>query len=289
MTAYDAQYARYRDRVERALSELPMTGAPDALREAMRYSLLSGGKRLRACLLLAANEAAGGDERDAMPFACAIEMIHAYSLIHDDLPAMDDDDMRRGKPSNHIRFGEATAILAGDGLLNYAFEVMSASASPRALPALREIARAAGVGGMIAGQVIDMQSQGKAPALDTVRRMYLGKTAALFAAPVAAGLTLAGAGDERIAAGRAFGEKLGLAFQIVDDLLDALGDEKTLGKHTGKDAAANKMTWIACRGAENARRDAESLVSEALDTLSSHFQDAEFLKTLAKRTLSRVQ
>ncbi len=289
MTDFDARYARYREHIERALDALPLTGAPGALREAMRYSLLSGGKRLRPCLLIAACETAGGGAEEATPFACAVEMIHTYSLIHDDLPAMDDDDLRRGKPSSHVRFGEATAILAGDGLLNAAFEVMSASDHPRALRALREIAAAAGIGGMIAGQVIDMLSENQAPSLDTVRAMYLRKTAALFSSPVAAGLILAGADESAVAAGRAYGENLGMAFQIVDDLLDALGDEKTLGKRTGMDAAANKMTWIACVGVENARKDAESFVRRAIDAISPHFADAEFLKTLAKRTLSRVQ
>lgn len=289
MTAYDVQYARYLDIIERALDGLPMAGAPSALREAMRYSLLLGGKRLRPCLLLASCEMAGGDIQDALPFACAIEMIHTYSLIHDDLPAMDNDDMRRGKPSNHIAFGEATAILAGDGLLTYAFEVMSAAPSPYALPAMREIASSAGIGGMIAGQVIDLKSEKQAPALKTVQEMYRGKTAALFSAPVAAGLLLGGAGEEHVLKGRAFGENLGMAFQIVDDLLDVLGDANTIGKHTGKDAAAGKMTWVACVGVKQAQRDAESYVERALDILSSHFSGAEFLKTLAKRTLSRVQ
>ncbi len=286
---YEAQYAAYLERVESALTALPMTGAPAPLREAMLYSLLSGGKRLRPCLLLASCDMAGGNLDQALPFACAIEMIHTYSLIHDDLPAMDDDAMRRGKPSCHIAFNEATAILAGDGLLNGAYETMSASASPYALKALREIASAAGIGGMIAGQAIDLQSEKQAPSLDTVRQMYLGKTAALLSAPVAAGLLLAGAGEDAVAAGRQYGVALGMAFQIVDDLLDVLGDEKKLGKHTGKDAAAGKMTWVACRGVENARADAEKFISEAVDTLSSHFLGAEFLKTLAKRTLSRVQ
>ncbi|MDO5325367.1 MAG: polyprenyl synthetase family protein [Clostridia bacterium] len=281
--------AAYKARLEAYLDALPMAGAPDRLREAMRYSLLNGGKRLRGCLLLAACELAGGNTEEALPFAAALEMIHAYSLIHDDLPAMDNDTLRRGKPTNHVVFGEAMAILAGDGLLTHAFEVMAAANHPRALRALGEIAKAAGVGGMLAGQTLDVTMEGTEPTMDLVNTIHRGKTAALLTAPITAGLILGGASDTEIEAGREYGYHLGMAFQIVDDLLDLEGDPALMGKTLGKDQAEGKLTWPACVGVDQARKDAEAHIRAAAGALAPFGKKAEFLQTLAFSTLHRVQ
>jgi len=280
---------QYKEYLEEALDALPMKGAPEILREAMRYSLLSGGKRLRGCLCLAACEMAGGNRKDALPFACALEMIHAYSLIHDDLPAMDNDTMRRGKPTNHVVYGEAMAILAGDGLLNQAFEVMAESGHPKALKALSEVARAAGVSGMLAGQTLDISMEGKEPDRETVETIHRGKTAALLTAPITAGLLLGGADLEALEAGRKYGFHLGMAFQIVDDLLDLEGDPRLMGKTLGKDAQEGKMTWPACVGVEKAREDAKKHIEKAAEAIAVFGEKAEFLRSLAFFTLHRVQ
>ena len=279
----------YKEKLEKALSDLPIQGAPDILKESMRYSLLSGGKRLRGCLLLAACEMAGGNADDALPFACALEMIHAYSLIHDDLPAMDDDTMRRGKPTNHVVYGEAVAILAGDALLTHAFEIMAQSNHPAAFQALGEIARAAGVAGMIAGQTLDVTMEGSKPEKSLVEKIHLGKTAALLTAPITAGLMLAGADEEMIVAGRNYGLHLGVAFQIVDDLLDLEGDPALMGKTLGKDQAEGKLTWPACVGITQARQDAKKHIDSAVSALIPFGKKAEFLQALAISTLHRVQ
>lgn len=285
----DEKLSAYKAQIETALDALPMQGAPDILRSSMRYSLLSGGKRLRGCLVLAACELAGGNIQDALPFAAAVEMIHAYSLIHDDLPAMDNDTLRRGKPTNHVVYGDAVAILAGDGLLTHAFEIMAQSPHPCAFQALGEIARAAGVGGMLAGQTLDVTMEGTVPDRMLVERIHRGKTAALLTAPVVAGLTLAGATDAQIEAGRAYGYHLGIAFQIVDDLLDLEGDPALMGKTLGKDLKEGKLTWPACVGAEQARKDAVVHIDAAVKALESFGNAAEFLQALAISTLNRVQ
>jgi len=286
---YEAQYGAYKRQVEETLSAQAMAGAPDRLRDAMRYSLLSGGKRLRGVLTLASCEMAGGKAEDALPFACAVEMIHAYSLIHDDLPAMDNDTMRRGKPTSHVVYGEALAILAGDALLTHAFEIMAQSHHPKALPALAEMAKAAGVGGMLAGQTLDVTLEGTAPQIGLVKAIHEGKTAALLTAPVAAGLILAGAEKDQIQAGRQFGYHLGMAFQIEDDLLDLEGDQALMGKTLGKDEAEGKLTWPACVGPDQAKKDAEMHVSAAVNALSCFGESASFLISLARNTLGRRQ
>lgn len=286
---FDAQRETYKAMVEQALAALPFPGAPDLLRDAMRYSLLGGGKRLRGSLALAACEMGGGQPEAALPLACALEMIHAYSLIHDDLPAMDDDVLRRGKPTNHVVYGEAMAILAGDGLLTYAFEVLGGCDTPHALRAIREVAQAAGVSGMVAGQALDVSMEGEKPEKDLVERIHRGKTAALLTAPVTAGLALAGAPEQAIEAGREYGLHLGIAFQIVDDLLDLEGDAVLLGKTPGKDAATGKLTWPACVGVPQARQDAEKHVRAAVSALDTFGNKAEFLQALAIHTLHRVQ
>ena len=279
----------YKSKLEKYLDKLPMTSAPDKLKEAMRYSLLGGGKRLRGCLLLAACELGGGDAETALPFAAALEMIHAYSLIHDDLPAMDNDTLRRGKPTNHVVFGEALAILAGDALLTHAVEIMAASKHPNAFAALGEIIRAAGIGGMLAGQTLDVTNEGAEPSIALVEEIHKGKTAALLTAPVVAGLILSGAEDTLVEAGRAYGYHLGLAFQIIDDLLDLEGDPLLMGKTLGKDKEEGKLTWPACVGIGQARKDAETHIGKAVDALAPFGEKSEFLRALALSTLHRVQ
>lgn len=288
-------YAEYLSMVEGALSEqLASLGyIPEKLFEAMDYSLSAGGKRLRPVLLLASCDTLGGNVEEAIPFACALEMIHTYSLIHDDLPAMDNDDLRRGRPTNHKVFGEGMAILAGDGLLSAAMELMLRSAvrmgDMRGIRAAEAIARRAGVTGMVAGQVMDVTGEGSTPTLEKVDYIHRHKTADLLTAPIEAGFILAGADDRIVAAGCEYGVNLGLAFQMVDDLLDVEGDAAILGKTPGKDAAEGKLTWVAVKGAQNTRADAALAVEKAVSALEMIYGDTNFLKTLAQTTLNRVQ
>ncbi len=288
-------YAEYLRMVEDALSpQLASLGfIPEKLFEAMDYSLSAGGKRLRPVLLLAACDTLGGNLEEALPFACALEMIHTYSLIHDDLPAMDNDDLRRGRPTNHKVFGEGIAILAGDGLLSAAMELMLRSAVKmgdlRGVRAAEAIARRAGVTGMVAGQVMDVTGEGSEPTLEKVDYIHRHKTADLLTAPIEAGFILAGGDDAAVAAGCEFGTQLGLAFQMVDDLLDVEGDAATLGKTPGKDAAEGKLTWVAVKGVEQTRADAQSAVQTANAALERISGDTNFLKTLAQSTVNRVQ
>ena len=286
-------YDEYRSMVEHALGPmLESLGAiPEKLLEAMRYSLEAGGKRLRPVMLLAACEMAGGEAEKALPFACAIEMIHTYSLIHDDLPAMDNDDLRRGKPTNHKVFGEDLAILAGDGLLNAAAELMARTAlsmaDTRGIRAMEIIMRHAGVTGMIAGQTKDILSEGEKPREDLVAYIHSHKTADLLEAPVEAGLALAGADEEQIRAGHDYGYHLGLAFQMTDDLLDVIGDAALLGKNTGMDAALDKMTWVALRGIDGTEKDAEEQVGLAAEALNSLPWEHGFFEELVRGIITR--
>ena len=286
-------YEDYRACVERSLGPVleSLGEIPGELLEAMKYSLEAGGKRLRPVMLLAACEMAGGDAETALPFACAIEMIHTYSLIHDDLPAMDNDDLRRGKPTNHKVYGEGLAILAGDGLLNAAAEVMARAAlrigDLRGIRAMETVMRHAGVTGMIAGQVRDVLSEGKAPREDLVAYIHSHKTADLLEAPVEAGLALAGATEEQIRAGFEYGLHLGLAFQMTDDLLDVTGDAALLGKNTGMDAGLDKMTWVALRGVEGTAQDAAEQAELALKALEKLPWETGFFAELALSTVTR--
>lgn len=286
-------YEEYRAVVENALVPmLESLGAiPERLLEAMRYSLEAGGKRLRPVMLLAACDMAGGDVNTALPFACALEMIHTYSLIHDDLPAMDNDDLRRGKPTNHKVFGEDLAILAGDGLLNAAAELMARSAlnmgDPRGIRALEIVMRHAGVTGMIAGQTKDVLSEGSKPEEELVAYIHSHKTADLLEAPMEAGLALAGADESQIRAGYEYGLHLGLAFQMTDDLLDVTGDAALLGKNTGMDAELNKLTWVALRGVEGTEKDAAEQAGLAEKALDSLPWGHGFFTELARNTLVR--
>ena len=292
MRSYDA----YREMLENALTgTLEAAGAiPEKLLAAMEYSLTAGGKRIRPVLLLAACEMAGGTAEEALPYACALEMIHTYSLIHDDLPAMDNDDLRRGKPTNHKVFGEDIAILAGDGLLNAAAEIMARAAlertDQRGLRAMEAILRHAGVTGMIAGQVYDLEAEGRKPSQEELKRIHAHKTADLLQAPMEAGLALAGASEETLADGLAYGYHFGMAFQMVDDLLDVIGDASLLGKKTGMDAEMNKMTWVTLRGVEGTREDARR-EAEAAAAAAERMKplDSAFFVQLATDTLNRVQ
>ncbi len=275
------------------LSQTPVDGViPEPLCSAMRYSLLLPGKRLRPVLLLAAYHLLADDFTAALPYAIALEMIHTYSLIHDDLPAMDDDHLRRGKPTNHLVFGENIAILAGDGLYSLAMETMLEAAlqsgHPHALQAITEIAVCAGVRGMIAGQTLDVKLEGTQPRKDMVHYIQRHKTGDLLTAPLTAGLILAGADEAMLEAGRSYGKALGNAFQIVDDLLDLQGDATILGKQTGMDLQRGKMTWPAVYGQEVSRREAARLVAKAKDALTPFGKRAEFLRILADTMVTRV-
>ena len=255
----------------------------------MRYSLLCGGKRLRPVLLLAAYELAEDDISPALPFAAAVEMIHTYSLIHDDLPAMDNDDLRRGRPTSHKVFGEALAILAGDALLSTAFETMSRSGHPRALQALRRIAEASGAGGMIAGQTADILLSNQVPDLMKVRYIHLHKTADLLTAPIIAGLLLCGADSAVLRSGEEYGRNLGLAFQITDDLLDLTGDAGLMGKNVSKDQSLGKMSWPAAAGQQQARSDAGQAVLAAVKASEGFGRQAGFFRALALSVQNRVK
>ncbi len=283
---------RRRQMVEEALrAALPEEEGPEArVVESMRYSLFAGGKRLRPILSLAAAEAVGGEPEDALPAGCALEMIHTYSLIHDDLPAMDDDDLRRGKPTNHKVFGEAIAILAGDALLTEAFVLLSdyrALLPERAVQIIQVVAKAASYRGMVGGQVVDMLSQNRPADLETVRQMHSRKTAALIAAATEAG-ALAGKGAEaQVAAMARYGRSVGLAFQIADDILDIEGDAELLGKSTGADAARGKVTYPAAVGLERSREAAQELVDDALTALEGFDEEADPLRVLANYIITR--
>ena len=285
----------YRQMTEEAL--IPMLSSlgdiPSPLWEAMSYSLEAGGKRVRPALLLAACETAGGDTSIALPFACALEMIHTYSLIHDDLPAMDNDDLRRGQPTNHKVFGENVAILAGDGLLNAAAELMAVSAvkmeDMRGIRAMEIIMRHAGVTGMIDGQSEDVTSEGQDPREDIVRYIHEHKTADLLEAAVEAGLALAGAEENVIDAGREYALHLGLAFQMTDDLLDVTGSADRMGKSTGKDQEQNKMTWVALKGVEGTAEDARREIALAREALEGIPGDTALFAAFADSLLGRAQ
>lgn len=267
---------------------------PDALVEAMRYSLLAGGKRLRPVLCLASAGLFGAARDDIMPFACAIELIHTYSLVHDDLPAMDDDDLRRGKPTSHKQFGEAVAILAGDALLTEAFGLMALVAVPseRVVRAMALAARAAGAAGMVGGQVLDMAYTAMdGVSLDELRRMHALKTGALIRMSCQAGAVLAGAPEPGVEAQARYGAALGLAFQIADDILDEVGDEAAMGKPVGSDRAAGKTTYVSLVGLDESRRLARAAAAEAvaaLDHCAGDHQDAAFLRRLATYVVERA-
>jgi geranylgeranyl diphosphate synthase type II len=268
-----------------------------SLAESMRYSLRAGGKRVRPVLLLAACELAGGDSADAIPYACAIEYIHTYSLIHDDLPAMDDDDMRRGEPSNHKVYGEASAILAGDGLLSSAFEAMHRDMLmyfdrpdmlKRRARAAYEISAACGCRGMVAGQVADIEAEDIDVSSELLEYIQVNKTAALIRAAVTAGGYIGGADAGLIDSLRAYGENLGLAFQIADDILDVAGDEAEMGKATGHDAARHKATYPSVHGMDESRRALSELTRKAIERIASYDRNTDFFTEIARELALRT-
>lgn len=268
---------------------------PERVHAAMRYSVFAGGKRIRPLLGLAAANAAGGDEgrERALPFACAVELIHTFSLIHDDLPSMDDDDLRRGRPTCHKAFDEATAILAGDALQTLAFEIIAsgegaAERSGLVLGVLTLLARACGTAGLIGGQMDDLKYEGVQALPEDLERIHRTKTGALIAATVVGGGLLGSASEEQASALRAFGEPIGLAFQIVDDILDVSGDAASLGKTPGKDLKTGKATWVALHGLEASRRHAADLHDQAVRALSSFGSEAGLLRDLASRIIHRA-
>lgn len=251
--------------------------------EAMRYSVFAGGKRLRPILMLSVCEMCGGDTEEVIPFACAMEMIHTYSLIHDDLPAMDNDALRRGMPTSHIKYGEAVAILAGDALLNRAFEVVSeydGKYPERAIKAINMLAASSGTEGMIGGQVVDIESEGKEITLDELRYLHLGKTGAIIRSACTIGALLGGGNDDEIKAADEFAKNLGIAFQIQDDILDVEGTEEELGKPIGSDAEENKNTFVSLLGLEKSKELQKEYSDKAKNALNIFGEKAEFLREL---------
>ncbi len=286
------EWARRRALVEEGLlRELREDEAFDArLAESMKYSLMAGGKRLRPILLMAAADAAGGHGDDYLASACALEMIHTYSLIHDDLPAMDNDDYRRGRLTNHKVYGAGLATLAGDALLTLAFEVLlrQKGVSPETLVrVVREISTAAGPEGMVGGQALDLESEGKHIDRDTLRRMHMAKTGALFRAAVRSGAILAGADDAKLAALTEYAEAFGLAFQITDDILDVTGDEAAIGKPVGSDERNQKSTYVTLTSLDEAKRLAREAVDRAHQALAPLGEKAAFLDELAEYLITR--
>jgi geranylgeranyl diphosphate synthase type II len=287
-----AQHAeRFRPQIEAALAAACAMGegCPPRLAEAMAYALLAPGKRLRPLLALMAAEACDGPVEAAMPAACAVEMVHAYSLVHDDLPAMDDDDLRRGRPTCHVVFGEAMAILAGDALLTLAFETLGDGISPpqTAAACCLALARAAGASQLVGGQADDIENMGARGTLAELESIHRRKTGALIRASLALGGLVAEAEPPHLAALDDYGQRLGLAFQITDDLLDARGDAAQTGKRVGKDAAAGKLTFPALLGVDESLRRAQQLIDEACGALAPLPGRSEALEALARYVLER--
>jgi geranylgeranyl diphosphate synthase type II len=282
---------RVRPRIEAALDGFTQfgEGCPARLRDAIRHSLLAPGKRLRPLLVLMATEACGGESRAAIPAACAVEMVHTYSLVHDDLPAMDDDDLRRGLPSCHAKYGEAMAILAGDALLALAFEVLSGEISPpeKAARCCLELARAAGVHNLVGGQVDDLAAEGADGDFAQLSHIHQRKTGAMFNVSLRLGGIVGGATNEQLSALNSYGEKLGLAFQITDDILDFQGDEVAMGKRAGKDRALGKLTFTSLMGLAASRRQAAELIEQACGQLQVFGAAGLELDALARYVLER--
>jgi geranylgeranyl diphosphate synthase type II len=287
---FDAYLHDWAPRVDDALDRMmpPERDRPESIHAAMRYTVFAGGKRFRPILTLLAARAAGGTEEEAMPAACAVEMVHAFSLIHDDLPAMDDDDLRRGKPTNHKVYGEAIAVLAGDGLLNLAFETLTKLARGEAVPgAVGDLAEAVGTTGLIGGQVEDVLAEGEAPDVERVERIHLGKTAALIRGCVRLGVRAAGGREEIYDRLSRYAERIGLAFQITDDVLDETGGDEDFGKTAGKDQAVAKMTYPAVVGLDAARDRARELSRSACAEIVG-LPCEEILAGLAERVVART-
>lgn len=258
--------------------------------EAMNYSLFAGGKRIRPVIMLLVCDMLSGDENEVMPFACAMEMIHTYSLIHDDLPAMDNDDYRRGKLTNHKKYGEAIAILAGDALLNKAFETVTSAVykdSSRAIKAMSVLSKSSGTEGMIGGQTVDIESEGKKISPDELLYLHSLKTGAIIRSSGVIGAIMAGAGDDEIKAVDEYCKNFGIAFQIQDDLLDILGNEEILGKATGSDSANEKTTFVTLYGIEESKKAVDSYTEKACSALDMFGSKAQQLKALAYLLVNR--
>jgi len=281
--------------IDQALHEyMPqMSGPKEELFKAMGYSLFAGGKRLRPILCIASAEAAGGNHEDVIPVACALEMIHTYSLIHDDLPAMDDDDMRRGKATNHIVFGDAMAILAGDGLLTEAFKVMSCpellkrAGAERFQRVIEIVAAASGPHGMVAGQALDIRTEGKKIDTGLMEIIHEHKTGALLKASVTTGAILGGASEKDIKSLDDYGKNIGLAFQISDDILDIEGDSEKMGKPAGSDIERGKNTYPAIHGMEKSKIILREIIDNAIETLEAFKERAEPLRQIAEYIIER--
>lgn len=258
--------------------------------ESMKYSLMAGGKRLRPILVMAAADAVGAKGTDYLTTGCAMEMIHTYSLIHDDLPAMDDDDYRRGKLTNHKVYGAGMATLAGDALLTLAFEVMlrqQGVSADKLVQVVREISTAAGPDGMVGGQALDMESEDKQISMETMKNIHLGKTGALFRAAIRSGAILGGASEEALEALTVYADNFGLAFQITDDILDVIGDESVIGKPVGSDEKNHKSTYVTLTSLEEAQKLAQDAVDTAIDALKIFGGEADFLRDLVAYLVKR--
>lgn len=290
MNNYKDKYDLYLSKINNRLNELLIksTYEDDIVCDAMRYSVENGGKRIRPVLVLEACSICGGEIDDAVDIACALEMVHTYSLIHDDLPCMDNDDMRRGKPSCHIKYGEEYALLAGDGLLTYAFEVITGSniGSDKIVNAVRCLANNSGFNGMIGGQVVDLRSEGKQISYERLKTMHSLKTGALIRCAAELGCICAGADEEKTAQLISYADRLGLAFQIVDDILDVIGDEKELGKPVGSDSVSEKTTYVTLFGLDAADTMAKEITAEAKKAING-FENNDFLMTLADKLTTR--
>jgi geranylgeranyl diphosphate synthase type II len=277
------------DQALKAVFREPQGPAADVVR-AMTYSLFAGGKRLRPILCIGGAEAVGKEGRTVLPFACSLELIHTYSLIHDDLPAMDNDDLRRGKPTNHKVFGEAVALLAGDGLLTEAFRLMAgmSEVNPHSLlKVIQLVGSAAGYQGMVGGQVVDIQSEGKPVDASLVNFIHFHKTGALIQASVTSGAILGEGTKDQVKGISSYGERIGLAFQIADDILDVEGDSETMGKGVGGDARKKKITFPAVVGLQKAKEIQSRLVAEAVDALRAFDEKADPLRDIAVYIIER--
>ena len=295
MDATTAEFLKYAAEIREEVNEELATyatfgdGCPERLEAAIRHSLMAPCKRLRPLLVLSAAETCGLTRRTAMPAACAIEMVHTYSLVHDDLPAMDDDDLRRGLPSCHAAFDEATAILAGDALLTRAFEIIARDQKPTstAIQCVTELARAAGSCGMVGGQADDLAAEFQAGDVEFLTSIHRRKTGAMLTCCLRLGAISAGGTSEQIESLTTYGGKLGLAFQIVDDLLDITGAEAQIGKKTNQDTEHGKLTFPSILGIEESRQRAEKLIEEAIASLNSFGSRASNLEALAHYVLNR--
>ncbi len=294
MLDLDSYLTSQKKRINRALESLLKTSdKPDRILEAMTYSLMAGGKRIRPVLCVAAAEAAGGNPEDALPAACALEMVHTYSLIHDDLPAMDDDALRRGKPTCHMAFDEATAILAGDALLTLAFQTLASIELSNAeqaaiwLRVIQLISYAAGYCGMIQGQMLDITSEGRQLTLAELKSLHRLKTGALIEASISSGAVLGGLNSNKISMLESYAHNIGLAFQVTDDILNVEGDPEIMGKAVGTDKLRNKSTYPSLLGLKKSKDFAGKLVENALQALESFDQKAEPLRAIAKFIVER--